>query len=106
MNKEREALLKEILAEPDVPRKVSPKNLLRFVDRMQPETQEMRDYLMATFSAETRAESKVIREAWYAKMTPIEQKAFSEAFYVCCMNELRGFNGVESANVEYHELAA
>ena len=88
MTKEKEALLKEILARPDVPRKVAPKNVLRFVERMQPETQHMRDYLMAIFSSETQAESRAIKEAWYAKMTPNEQKAFSEAFYRCCMNEI------------------
>jgi hypothetical protein len=95
MNKEKEALLKEILERPDVPRKVAPKNVLRFIDRMRPQTQEMRDYLMATFSAETRAESKAIGDAWYAKMTPTEQKAFSEAFYVCCMNQFHEPSEVE-----------
>ena len=53
MNKEKEALLKAILAQPDVPRKIAPKNVLRFVDRMKPETEAMRDYLMAIFSSET-----------------------------------------------------
>ena len=106
MNKEKEALLKEILAQPDVPRRVSTKHLLGFVNRMQPETQEMRDYLMATFFAETHAESKAISDAWYAKMTPTEQQAFADAYYRCCMNELRGFNREERANVEELELAA
>ncbi len=105
-NKEKEALLKEILERPDVPTKVTPKNVLRFVDRMQPKTQEMRDYLMATFSAETRAESAAIREAWCAEMSPSERQAFSEAFYRCCMNELRGFNKKEKSNVEELELSA
>jgi hypothetical protein len=89
MNKEeRAALLKEVLESPDIPTKVSPKNVLRFVERMQPETQEMHDYLMAFFSAETRAEGKAIREAWQAKMTPAEQDLFSEAFIRCVQNEL------------------
>ena len=88
MNKEREALLEQIMNEPDIPRKVSHKNLLRFVERMQPETQEMRDYLMAVYSAETVAESNAIEKAWLAKMTPAKQKAFSDAHYRCILNEL------------------
>jgi hypothetical protein len=106
MNKEKEALLREIMAEPDVPRKVSMKNLLGFIDRMQPETQAMRDYLMAFFSAETQAESADIREAWCAKMSSSERQAFSDAYYRCCMNELRSFNKKEKSNVEELELAA
>jgi hypothetical protein len=103
MNKEREALLKEILAQPDVPRKVSMKNLLAYIERMQPKTQEMRDYLMAYLSAETHAESSAIREAWCAKMTPTDRKIFAEAFYRCCMNEFAASKKGVSSNVE--ELA-
>jgi hypothetical protein len=88
MNREREELLKEILAEPDVPRKVAVKNLLRFVDRMKPETQQMRDFLMAVFGAETRAESSKIRKTWYAKMSPAEQESFSTAFGKCLLNQV------------------
>ena len=106
MNKEKEALLNKILERPDVPTKVAPKNLLRFVNRMRPQTQEMRDYLMAFFSAETQAESTAIREAWYAKMSPNERQAFSEAYYRCCMNELHGFHKKEKPNVEELELSA
>jgi hypothetical protein len=104
MNKEKEALLKAIMAEPDVPRKVSPKNLLRFVERMQPETQEMRDFLMAKFSAETHAESHAISESWYAKMTPSERKSFAEAYYRCCMNQFKNFKASISLTKEV-ELA-
>jgi hypothetical protein len=39
MNKEKEALLKEILAEPDnTPHKVSMKGILRLLERMKPQT--------------------------------------------------------------------
>jgi hypothetical protein len=101
MNKEKEALLKEILAQPDIPRKVSPKSVLRFVNGMQPETQEMRDYLMAIFSAETEAERNVFRDAWYAKMTLAEIKAFEQAYYLCCMTGLNSNRVVSSeANVQ------
>jgi Tfp pilus assembly protein FimV len=100
MTEERAALLKEILETPDVPRKVAPKNVLRFVDRMQPKTQDMRDYLMAIFSSETQAESSAIREAWCANMTPNERKAFAEAFYRCCMNELAASKKGVRSNVE------
>jgi hypothetical protein len=88
MNKEKEALIHQILAQPDVPRKVAPKNLLHFVDRMKPTTQQMRDYLIAVFGAETQTESCEIQKKWYEKMTQIEQKSFSEDYYRCCMNGL------------------
>ena len=88
MNKEKEALLKAILAEPDVPKKISHKNLVRFVDQMQPETQEMRNYLMAFFSSETSAQASAVKEKWYAKMTDDEQRLFSEAYYRCIKREL------------------
>jgi hypothetical protein len=99
MNKEKEALLNQIFAQPDVPRRVAPKNLLRFVDRMKPTTQQMRAYLIAVFGAETQAESCEIQKEWYGKMTPTEQKTFSEDYYRCCMN---GLNRVPptKANVE------
>jgi hypothetical protein len=101
MNKEKEALLKEILAQPDIPRKVSPKSVLRFVNGMQPETQEMRDYLMAIFSAETQAERNAFRDAWYTRMTLAERKAFEQAYYRCCMTGLNTNRVVPSeANVE------
>ena len=106
MNKEKEALLRQIMAEPDVPRKVSMKNLLGFIEQMQPETQQMRDYLMAFFSAETQAESTAVREAWCAKMSPSERQTFSEAYYRCCMNELHGFHKKEKSNVEELEFSA
>jgi hypothetical protein len=89
MNKEKEALLKAILAEPNVPRKIAYKNLLRFVERAKPETQEMREYLMEKFSAATQAESKAVTDTWYAKMTDDEQKSFSEAYYRCMKNTLK-----------------
>jgi hypothetical protein len=104
MNKERAALLKEILAQPDVPRKVATKNVLRFVDSMQPETQDMRDYLMAIFSSETLAQSDAISKAWYDKMTPREQKLFSDAYVRCIKNGLNSNKQVSSTSV-VEELA-
>ncbi len=101
MNKEKEALLKEILAQADVPRKVSPKSVLRFVNGMQPETQEMRDYLMAIYSSETQTQRNAITKIWYAKMTLTEIKAFEQAYYRCCITGLNSNKVVSSkANVE------
>lgn len=96
--KERAALLKEVLEAPDVPRKISPKNIIRFVNRMQPKTQFMRDYLTAWLSVETRAEGRTITEKWTATMPPAELKAFDKAFYDCLMNNLRS-NQVVNAPV-------
>jgi hypothetical protein len=98
MTKEKEALLKEVLEAPDVPRKISPKNILRFVNRMQPKTQFMRDYLTAWLYTETHAESRAMTKAWTATMTPEELKAFNRALHFCLMNDLRS-NRVENKPV-------
>ena len=87
--KERAALLKEVLEAPDVPRKISPKNIIRFVNRMQHKTQFMRDYLTAWLSVETHAQGRAITKAWTARMTPTELNAFDKAFYDCLTNDLR-----------------
>jgi hypothetical protein len=88
MNKEREALLKEILAQPDVPHKVSERSIQRLLGRMKPQTEEMRDYLIAYYSAETRAESRAFSNAFYAKLSPQEAKDFDEAYCQCLLNDV------------------
>jgi hypothetical protein len=88
MNKEKEALLKKILEAPDVPRKVSMKSIMRLLERMQPETEEMREYLIAFYSSETVAESRAIHDAKYASMTPAEAKVFHDAYHRCVENDL------------------
>jgi hypothetical protein len=89
MNKEKEALLKEILAEPDnVPHKVSMKSILRLLERMQPKTEEMRDYLIAFYSAGSYAECEAVHDALYATFTPEKAKAFDEAYLQCMLNDL------------------
>jgi hypothetical protein len=89
MTEEKAAFLKEILEASDIPRKISPKNVLRFVDRMQPKTQFMRDYLTAWLSAETDAEGRAMTKVLTDTMTSEELKAFDRAFYDCLMNDLR-----------------
>jgi hypothetical protein len=88
MNKEKEALLKTILTEPDIPHKVSERSLQRLLTRMKPQTEEMREYLIAFYSAETRAQSRAVHAAFYAKFTPEKAKIFDEAYYQCLLNDL------------------
>lgn len=88
MNKEKEALLKATLAQPDEPHKVSMKSIMRLLARMQPETEEMKEYLIAYYSAETLAESRAIRKAKYASFTPAESKIFHDAYIRCLENDL------------------
>ena len=47
MNKEKEIILNKVLSEPDVPYLVSKKSINRLIERMQPETQDMKEYLIA-----------------------------------------------------------
>ena len=88
MNKEKEALLAEILARPDVPHKISERTIQRLIGRMKPQTLEMRDYLIGFYSAETRAERGVFHDAFYATFTPEKAKTFDEAYYQCMLNDL------------------
>jgi hypothetical protein len=88
MNKEKEALLAEILARPDVPHKVSERSIQRLLGRMKPQTAEMRNYLTGFYSAETHAERRVFHDALYATFTPEKAKAFDEAYLQCMLNDL------------------
>jgi glycyl-tRNA synthetase (class II) len=89
MNKEKEALLKAVLTEPeDMPHKVSMRSIQRLLERMKPQTEEMRNYLIAFYSAETHAQSRAVHEAIYAKFTAAKTKAFDEAYYQCLLNDL------------------
>ena len=87
MNKEKEALLKEILNEVEKPRKISPKSIEHFLDRMNPDS-EMRAYLFAYFSAETEDECALIRKNRLSSMTKKQQKDFNNRYYQCVQNEL------------------
>lgn len=88
MNKEKEGLLKTILVEPDIPHKISERSIQRLLTRMKPQTEEMREYLIAFYSAETRAQSRAVHAAFYAKFTPEKAKSFDEAYCQCLLNDL------------------
>jgi hypothetical protein len=88
MNKEKEALLKEVLAQPDIPHKVSERSIQRLLGRMKPQTKEMRDYLIAYFSSETRAQASAFSKEYYAKLSPKEAKEFDEAYCQCLLNDV------------------
>jgi hypothetical protein len=88
MNKEKEALLKEILAKPDEPHAVSKKSIMRLIERMQPETEDMKAYLIAYYSADTHAESQAIRKTKLASMSPKEAALFNAAYLRCLENDV------------------
>jgi hypothetical protein len=88
MNKEKEALLKEILGQPDIPHKVATKNLMRLIERMQPQTEDMKAYLIAYYSAETHAESQAIQKAKLSSLTPAEARSFNAAYLRCLENDV------------------
>jgi hypothetical protein len=105
MNKEKEALLAEILARPDVPYKVSERSIQRLLGRMQPQTSEMREYLIGFYSAETHAERCVFHDAFYAAFTPEKAKAFDEAYLQCMLNDLGISEETLSQRVDNQALA-
>ena len=88
MNKEKEELLKTILIKPDVPYKVSMKSIMQLIERMQPATDDMKEYLISYYSAATRAESQAIRKAKYDSMSVSERKIFDAAFMQCLQNDI------------------
>jgi hypothetical protein len=104
MNKEREALLKEILAQPDVPHKVSERSILRLLGRMKPQTKEMRDYIVAYFSSETRAQAHAFKKDYFAKLSPLQAKEFDAAFVQCLFNDV-GLSDTSTAEVENSAFA-
>jgi hypothetical protein len=76
MNKGKEALLTKIRGEKDTPHTVSMKSILRWVERMQPQDEAMRSYLITYFSAPTLKEKQAIKAAKLATLTSSEQKIF------------------------------
>ena len=96
MNKEKETLLNKVLSEPDVPYLVSKNSINRLIERMQPETEDMKEYLIAYYSAETSAESQAILKAKYASMTPAQAKAFDAAYLRCLENDVNYGEKVQS----------
>ena len=96
MNKEKENLLNKLLSEPDVPYLVSKKSINRLMERMKPETEDMKAYLIAYYSAETSAESQTILKAKYASMTPEQAKAFDVAYLCCLENDVNYGEKVQS----------
>jgi hypothetical protein len=88
MNKEREALLAEIRQETDTPRAVSMKSILRWVERMQPQDEAMRAYLISYFSAPTLKEKQALKAAKLATLSSTEQKIFLEKWWACVNNDM------------------
>jgi hypothetical protein len=88
MNKEREALLNEIRQEKDTPRAVSMKSILRWVERMQPQDEAMRAYLISYFSAPTLKEKQDLKATKLATLSDAEQKVFLEKWWVCVNNDM------------------
>ncbi len=88
MNKEKEALLAKIAQEKDTPRTVSMKSILRWIERMQPQDEAMRSYLITYFSAPTLKEKQAIKAAKLAALTESEQQSFLEKWWQCVGNDM------------------
>jgi hypothetical protein len=88
MSNEREALLNKIRQEKDTPRIVSMKRILRWVERMQPQDEAMRAYLISYFSAPTLKEKQAIKAAKLATLTAVEQQIFLEKWWQCVGNDM------------------
>jgi hypothetical protein len=89
MNKEKEALLAKIRQEKDTPRTVSTKSIARWIERMQPQDDAMRSYLITYFSASTLKEKQAVKAAKLATLTTAEQKVFLEKWWTCVENDMR-----------------
>lgn len=97
MNKEKEALLKQIEANLDEPISISMKSIMRMIERMQPKTEEMRAYIMAYFSAKTTPEREAVHKAQRTKMSATQWKAFEAAYVQCVENDLKYVQKLQTA---------
>jgi hypothetical protein len=88
MNKEKEALLTKIRQETDTPRTVSMKSILRWIERMQPQDEAMRAYLISYFSAATLKEKQALKAAKLATLNETEKKIFLEKWWACVNNDM------------------
>jgi hypothetical protein len=88
MNKEKEALLQNIKLEKDMPQCVSERSILRLVERMQPQDEDMRSYLINYFSASTLKEKQTLKAAKLATLTADEQNTFFEKWWKCVENDM------------------
>ena len=95
MNKKREALLAKIRAEKDTPHRASNKSISRWLERMQPQDEAMRSYLIAYFSAPTLREKQVVKDNKLATLSSEEQKVFLAQWWECVENDR-----------SYHQVAA
>ena len=88
MNKEREAFLAKIRSEKDTPHHVSNKSISRWLERMQPQDEAMRTYLIAYFSAPTLKEKQVVKDKKLAALNGEEQKVFLAQWWACVENDM------------------
>jgi hypothetical protein len=88
MNNEREALLTKVRQDKDAPSVVSMKSILRWVERMQPQDEAMRSYLITYFSAPTLREKQAIKATKLSTLTVAEQQIFLEKWWQCVGNDM------------------
>lgn len=88
MNKEREAFLAQIRSEKDTPHQVSNKSISRWLERMQPQNEEMRAYLVAYFSAPTLKEKQRVKDSKLAALSSEQQKVFLAQWWECIENDM------------------
>jgi hypothetical protein len=88
MNKQKEALLAKIRQEKDTPHSVSAKSIARWIERIQPQDDAMRSYLITYFSASTLKEKQAVKAAKLATLTTAEQKVFLEKWWTCVENDM------------------
>ena len=88
MNKEKEVFLTKIRQEKDTPHKASMKSILRWVERMQPQDNAMRTYLIAYFSAPTLRDKQAVKATQLATLTSTEQTVFLEKWWQCVQNDM------------------
>ena len=91
MKKEDEELLNEILAEPRVVIS-NKKNIHKYLDRMEPMSDSMRDYMTAYLTVESDKVFKILEEIKFSKMSISERKAFDSELFHCLENQLNYFN--------------
>jgi hypothetical protein len=72
-------------------RKIAPKNVSKFIQRMEPMSEDMRVFLYAYFSAPNEEAQLKIKNDKLATMTVEQQQVFHKAFLQCLKHELNTF---------------
>ena len=91
MKKENEDFLNEILKKPRVFGVFNKHNVMKYINRMEPMSNQMREYLVAYMTVESEEALKRLEETYFSNMTVSQKKSFENELFVCMENDLNHY---------------